>query len=554
MPFNTEKIVNAVLKAAADVDGEVTDEVMEIANKIAAAIEDKATKATGHIYSVEEIQDKVVEELKASARPDIGKAYAEFRKEHAEARKKSETYAKMVEDKLSERDEKNYELELIKRDGSAVPFNGEKIVKAILKAAADVDKSVTDQTVEIAKTIAAKLTAEAIDVHVNSRKTFTVEEIQDKVVEELKASARPDIGGAYSAYRQMRTKQREEAEKRDRLIKDKLAARNVVNANANMDENSFSGRMAEARNVITKQVALDSMSKIARVNHIMNMIYTHDLDSYEVGMHNCLSIPFDDCLKTGVQVGGTFLRPARSINTAMQLVAVISQLQSQCQFGGVSATHIDWTMVPYVRISFWKHFKDGMKWAEMAEIPVEMLEQKPEDVSIEDTSYKSYEKAYEYAVEMTRKETYQAVEGMFHNLNSLQSRSGGQLPFTSIKYGSCTLPEGRLVTRAILENSLKGTGKLYIVNGVEQGLTPIFPCGIFQLGKGINRKPGDPNYDLFQLALKSTARRLYPNYANLDWSGNVGYDPNDPKTYFSTMGKHCTAHVKPFEPCQGVSA
>ncbi len=121
-------------------------------------------------------------------------------------------------------------------------------------------------------------------------------------------------------------------------------------------------------------------------------------------------------------------------------------------------------------------------------------------------------------------------------LNSLQSRSGGQLPFTSINYGSCTLPEGRLVTRAILENSLKGTGKLYIVNGVEQGLTPIFPCGIFQLGKRINRKPGDPNYDLFQLALKSTARRLYPNYANLDWSGNVGYDPDNPKTYFSTMG------------------
>ena len=102
------------------------------------------------------------------------------------------------------------------------------------------------------------------------------------------------------------------------------------------------------------------------------------------------------------------------------------------------------------------------------------------------------------------------------------------MPFTSINYGTCTLPEGRMVTKALLEGSIKGVGKFH--------KTPIFPCGIFQLGKGINRKPGDPNYDLFQLALKSTAQRIYPNYANIDWSGNAGYDPNDPKTFFSTMG------------------
>ena len=103
-----------------------------------------------------------------------------------------------------------------------------------------------------------------------------------------------------------------------------------------------------------------------------------------------------------------------------------------------------------------------------------------------------------------------------------------QLPFTSINYGTCTLPEGRMVTQAILGCSIEGIGK--------QHRTSIFPCQIFQCMKGVNRKPGDPNYDLFQLALKSTARRLYPNYANVDWSGNAGYDPNDPTTYFSTMG------------------
>ena len=139
-----------------------------------------------------------------------------------------------------------------------------------------------------------------------------------------------------------------------------------------------------------------------------------------------------------------------------------------------------------------------------------------------------HKKSYDYAMDMTQKEIYQAVEGMYHNLNTLQSRSGNQLPFTSINYGTCTLPEGRMITKALLDVSIKGIGKLH--------KTSIFPCGIFQCMKGINRKPGEPNYDLFQLALKSTSLRLYPNYANVDWSNNAGYDVNDPATYFSTMG------------------
>lgn len=115
-----------------------------------------------------------------------------------------------------------------------------------------------------------------------------------------------------------------------------------------------------------------------------------------------------------------------------------------------------------------------------------------------------------------------------------------QLPFTSINYGTCTLPEGRIVIKALLDGSIKGVGKLH--------KTPIFPCGIFQSAEGVNRKESDPNYDLFQLALKSTAKRLYPNYANVNWSGNEGYDKNDPKTFFSTMGwRKPIAHVKPFE-------
>lgn len=310
------------------------------------------------------------------------------------------------------------------------------------------------------------------------------------------------------------------------IIKEKLEATNIQNQNANVDEMSFGGRMGEARSELTKAYALNNIvSEMARNNHLNNEIYIHDLDSYAVGMHNCLSIPFDDLLKNGFNTRQTDVRPARSINTAFQLVAVIFQLQSLQQFGGVSATHLDWTMVPYVRLSFSKHFKEIMKYMSDYHIQYSI---DPREISIDDERYKEHPKAYKYALEATEKELSQAVEGMYHNLNTLQSRSGNQLPFTSINYGTCTLSEGRMVTKALLEGSLHGVGKHH--------KTPIFPCGIFQCMKGINRKPGEPNYDLFQLALKSTAQRLYPNYANVDWSVNEGYDRNDPRTYVATMG------------------
>ena len=196
----------------------------------------------------------------------------------------------------------------------------------------------------------------------------------------------------------------------------------------------------------------------------------------------------------------------------MQLVAVIFQLQSLQQFGGVAATHLDWTMVPYVRKSFKRHYLDGLKYISKDSGSVTSLNKKISDLdagntSIEDSIYKTDKAAYQYALDKTNEELTQAVEGMYHNLNSLQSRSGNQLPFTSINYGTCVLPEGRMVTKALLDGSIKGVGKFH--------KTSIFPCGIFQVGKGINLKPGDPNYDLFKLALKSTSTRLYPNYANI---------------------------------------
>ena len=342
-------------------------------------------------------------------------------------------------------------------------------------------------------------------------------------------SERRDVARAYIRYRYKKEVARNKKDDFIKAICEKLDGNNVKNQNANVDEHSFGGRTGEASSVVTKQLALDYLlSPMARKNHIDNIIYTHDLDSYYVGSHNCLSIPFDDLLANGFNTRQADVRPAGSINTAFQLIAVIFQIQSLCQFGGVSATHLDWTMVPYVRKSFFKHFNDGIEFLYEGLDMSKYDDCYSKETSIEDDFYKSFPKAYKYAMKMTIRETHQAAEGLYHNLNTLQSRSGNQLPFTSINYGTCTLPEGRMVTKALLDVSIEGLGKLH--------KTSIFPCGIFQCMKGVNRKPGDPNYDLYRLALASTAKRLYPNYANVDWSGNAGYDINDPRTYFSTMG------------------
>ena len=360
---------------------------------------------------------------------------------------------------------------------------------------------------------------------------MSIEEIQDLVENGLMSTKRKDVAKAYIKYREKRTRERNWNNKMMRAAEEKLTGAKIDNQNANVDEHSFGGRRGEFDSVISKQYALDNcMSKMARENHLNNEIYIHDLDAYAVGMHNCLSIPFDDLLANGFNTRQTDIRPANSINTAFQLLAVIFQLQSLQQFGGVSATHLDWTMVPYVRKSFYKHYIDGLKYCE-GFTPVNEPNKPIAELSIVEGSWYTpdiYNKAYQYAIDMTKKELQQAVEGMYHNLNTLQSRSGNQLPFTSINYGTCTLPEGRMVIKALLEGSIKGVGRFH--------KTPIFPCGIFQVMSGVNKEPETPNYDLFRLALESTAKRLYPNYANVDWSGNAGYDRNDPTTYFSTMG------------------
>ena len=421
---------------------------------------------------------------------------------------------------------------VVKRDGKEVPYNREKIICAINKALLEMDGNLNSDYISknVATSIENYFAAHSVEC-------ITVEEIQDLVEWNLINGPRADLAKSYIRYRYKKEMARNRYKDLMDTIGEKLSASNVQNQNANVDEHSFGGRMGEMNGAVARMYALDHVvSHMAKENHLNNMIYIHDLDHYAVGSHNCLSIPFDDLLANGFNTRQTDVRPAQSVSTAFQLVAVIFQLQSLQQFGGVSATHIDWTMVPYVRKSFTKHMKDGLKFCEgKSDYKIERFgrwlkhESKDGTLHFDNKEFKElHSEAWAYALEMTEREVYQAVEAMYHNLNTLQSRSGNQLPFTSINYGTCTLPEGRMVTKALLDVSIKGIGALH--------KTSVFPCGIFQCMKGVNREPGDPNYDLFRLALCSTAQRLYPNYANVDWSGNAGYDRNDPCTYFSTMG------------------
>ena len=427
-----------------------------------------------------------------------------------------------------------------KSDKSLEPFMVEKVLKGAEKAYASVNENMKPGVLDC---IIGKYRDE------DDEKIVDADEIQDEVekclMEDNKVAAK-----SYILYRYTNKIRKDKFNTNVKSILKKLMAEDVQNQNANVDEHSFDGRMGEASSFVNKKIALDGyMSRKSRKNHLNNEVYIHDLDAYVSGKHNCLTEPIDLLFAKGFVTRQADVRSPGSVATALQLLAVVFQLQSQDQFGGVAAGHLDWSLVPYVRLSFYKHFMVGLKFVENVDndaiakfkkeffsLPndddFKFLEEdtidKRKHISIDNKIYKSHEKVYDYALSMLKDEVFQSVEAMYSNLNTLQSRSGCQLPFTSLNYGTCTKTEGRLVIKALLEGSLDGTGKFH--------KTPIFPCGIFQLMKGVNRYPGEPNYDLYKLALKSTSQRLYPNYANCDWTTNAGYDKEDPRTYFATMG------------------
>lgn len=448
-------------------------------------------------------------------------------------------------------------MRVIKRDGKKQDFDPQKIFRAIKKANSKVEVKLDDEKIE--KVVSSALSF--LKKNTDEDADVDVVDVHKAVENALMKNNCFEVARQYMTYRQERDAARFKRLPLVGVMESKLLVKKSdggEHQNANLDEFSFGGRKGEMDSAFLKEHALNYyISPRFAKNHINNRVYIHDLDSYILGMHNCLSVPMDELLSKCIKTRQTIIRPAGSVNTAFQLIAVYFQLQSLQQFGGVAATHIDWTLVPYVRKSFMKHyiiaylkttaefetldlpdlmFKDYKDesgvWRNKLEDWInehkkEYLDRmglKKEDFTFDNK--KLDPKLRQSAVFDTIQEAKQGAEGMLHNLNSLQSRSGNQLPFSSINYGTCTLPEGRIIIRAILDATIRGTGN---------GQTSIFPCQIFQKMKGVNDK-GSPNYDLYKHAIKCTSMRMYPNYVNCDWSQDQGYNKNDPRTFPSTMG------------------
>lgn len=299
----------------------------------------------------------------------------------------------------------------------------------------------------------------------------------------------------------------------------------VLRENANLNGESFSGKMSKFGSEYSKWYASHFVLPTRLVQAIQdNIVYVHDLDQYALGTTNCIFIPFDKLLRKGFNTGNGSVRPPTSIMTAMALVAIIFQSQQNSQFGGVSANKLDFDLAPYVAKSFAKYFRKGLDYFEEGDANADLG-----DITMSRSDLRDqYPKAFNYALKETKSETFQAAESLIHNLNTMSSRAGGQIPFTSINYGTCTSPEGQLVIDSLLTATMRGLG---------HGETPIFPIQIFKCKQGVNQNPGEPNYSLFLKAAKCSAKRLYPNFANLDAPLNLMYyDPTDPDTEFATMG------------------
>lgn len=398
-----------------------------------------------------------------------------------------------------------------KRDGSIVDFNKDKITNAILKAMKSVD--MVDE--KEASNVATQVVKE---VNKANKSIPGVEDIQD-IVEEKLMKKLPKVAKEYITYRNQRNIIRNRKSSTMINIKKILSCSNVQNSNANIDEYSFGGRKNESANIIQKEIALNDLID-PEITEAYNegRLYIHDLSEYTIGEHNCLFADIPRLLGNGFEARNGDVRPASCFSTACQLLAVIFQIQSQCQFGGVADNAIDRHLAPYVRKSFIKHYKNGLHWfgnpgdwdtfTANHGFNIETA-----SISAEWNVFKAFNRmAYMFAMESLEKEGLQSTQALYHNLNTLESRAGSQVPFTSINFGLDTSFEGRKVTEWCLKASIDGIGKNHS--------TSIFPISIFVNKKEINDRVYTPNYDLKKLAIKSLTKRIYPNFANGDWISN----------------------------------
>ena len=421
-----------------------------------------------------------------------------------------------------------------KRDGRIVEFNNQKIVAAILKAMA-----VTDDGEDII--LAAKI-ADAISK--NQREEMSVEEIQDCVEMELMESPRKEVAKKYIAYRNKRSLARNA--KSNEIFQEIIDAQanDITRENANMNADTPAGMMMKFASESTKSyVDACLLSDDVREAVQNGYIHIHDKDYYPTKSLTCIQHPLDLILENGFKAGHGESRPAKRIETASVLACISMETVQNEMHGGQAIPAFDFYLAPFVRYTFQEELKKIASFT--GKDYTHLLNVKIDDYLKRDlTGLKDEERAVQPAINQTVSRVHQAMEAFVHNMNTIHSRGGNQVVFSSINYGTDISAEGRCIIREILNTTYEGVGN---------GSTAIFPIQIWKKKRGVSYLPSDPNYDLYKFACKVSARRFFPNFLNLDASYNKdeAWDPNDPKRYMhevATMGCRTRVYGNKFGP------
>ena len=411
---------------------------------------------------------------------------------------------------------------VVKRDGRIVGFNEQKIMAAIRKAMLHTDKG-EDTTL-----------IEQITDHISYRgkSQMSVEAIQDAIEMELMKSARKDVAQKYIAYRNQRNIARK-AKTRDVFMSIVNAKNNdITRENANMNADTPAGMMMKFASETTKPFVDDYLlSEDVRDAVMHNYIHIHDKDYYPTKSLTCVQHPLDVILNHGFTAGHGSSRPAKRIETAAVLACISLETCQNEMHGGQAIPAFDFYLAPYVRMSYQEEVKNlekltGEDLSNLYDAPIDDYLEKPLD------GLQGRERLEQHAINKTVNRVHQAMEAFIHNMNTIHSRGGNQVVFSSINYGTDTSAEGRCIMREILQSTYQGVGN---------GETAIFPIQIWKKKRGVNYLPEDRNYDLYKLACKVTARRFFPNFLNLDatFNQNEKWRADDPERYkweIATMG------------------
>ena len=467
-------------------------------------------------------------------------------------------------------------LKVVKRNGKKVDFDTTKVAMAIKKGfdacvvPEEEEKKYNEKDVQKVYHAVIK----QIEKDYKDADKIKIEDIQDMIEEALKKNKYDDVYVAFSEYRVRREKSRElfsDEKKMHKFLKslEGLGLKSALEEdakreNANIDGNSAMGTMLQYGSTVSKEFAKAYLMKKKYADlHEDGAIHIHDMDFLAMGTTTCMQIDLNKLFKGGFSTGHGHLREPQSINSYSALAAIAIQSNQNDQHGGQSIPAFDYYMAPGVLKTFKKEFKQALY--ELLEFTdfisfvnfdklvkdIDKLDSIEVDINLFECYYKEstevrriFEKAYDIALSKTDRATYQAMEAFVHNLNTMHSRAGAQVPFSSINFGTDTSPEGRMVMTNYLLSVDAGLGK---------NETPIFPISIFKVKEGVNYNPGDPNYDLFKLSCKVSAKRLFPNFSFMDSTYNKAFYKGDFNTEVCYMGCRTRVIANVADPSKAVT-